>query len=90
MLDLLDSALLILGQLVFKLIFKLALQWCIRRKSKSDVFVAQGVQLHEPSGQLFHFFTDFAAGLLPLVAAKLIELDADAFFGDEAADQMKL
>ena len=90
MLDLFYGMLLILGQLVFELIFKLTLHRRIWRERKADVFAAQRIQFHQPAGQLLDLFADLAARLFPLAAAQLIELDADTFLRDEAPDQMKL
>ena len=90
MLDLFYGMLLIFGQLVFELIFKLTLHRRIWRERKADVFAAQRIQFHQPAGQLLDLFADLAARLFPLAAAQLIELDADTFLRDEAPDQMKL
>ena len=90
LLDLHDRLFLIRGQLIGELIFKFFLHRRILGIRMTDILAAQCVELDQPLCQLLHLLADLAACPLPFSAAQFVELDADAFFCDIAANELKL
>ena len=73
MLDLRNRPQLIVRLRVLKALFKLLLPRRIRRKRKAGPSFPLGVELDEPRSQIFRRRLGLRLGLLPLVAAELIE-----------------